>query len=65
MLAPTFSDGLAAYYGGRSKIFGVSGKDRNAVSISIRMNSWRQPTRSDRGSVSMKLSVSSTGLTFT
>jgi len=65
ILAPTISDGLAAYYGGRSKIFGVSGKDRSAVSISIRMNSWRQPTRSDRGSVSMKLSVSSTGLTFT
>ncbi len=33
ILAPTFSDGLAAYYGGRSKIFGVSGKDRSAVSM--------------------------------
>lgn len=33
ILAPTFSDGLAAYYGGRSKIFGVSGKDRGAVSM--------------------------------
>jgi hypothetical protein len=33
ILAPTFSDGLAAYYGGRSKIFGVSGKDRAAVSM--------------------------------
>jgi predicted AlkP superfamily pyrophosphatase or phosphodiesterase len=32
-LAPTFGDGLAAYYGGRSKIFGVSGKDRSAVSM--------------------------------
>jgi len=31
ILAATFSDGLAAYYGGRSKIFGVSGKDRAAV----------------------------------
>lgn len=33
ILAPTFGDGLAAYYGGRSKIFGVSGKDRGAVSM--------------------------------
>lgn len=33
ILVPTFSDGLAAYYGGRSKIFGVSGKDRSAVSM--------------------------------
>lgn len=33
ILAPTFSDTLAAYYGGRSKIFGVSGKDRGAVSM--------------------------------
>jgi predicted AlkP superfamily pyrophosphatase or phosphodiesterase len=33
ILAPTFSDGLAAYYGGRSKIFGVSGKDRSAVAM--------------------------------
>ena len=33
ILAPTFADGLAAYYGGRSKIFGVSGKDRSAVSM--------------------------------
>ena len=33
ILAPTFGDGLAAYYGGRSKIFGVSGKDRSAVSM--------------------------------
>ena len=33
ILAPTFSDSLAAYYGGRSKIFGVSGKDRSAVSM--------------------------------
>jgi predicted AlkP superfamily pyrophosphatase or phosphodiesterase len=33
ILAPTFGDGLAAYYGGRSKIFGVSGKDRAAVSM--------------------------------
>ena len=28
ILAPTLGDALAAYYGGRSKIFGVSGKDR-------------------------------------
>ena len=33
ILVPTFSDGLAAYYGGRSKIFGVSGKDRSAVAM--------------------------------
>jgi predicted AlkP superfamily pyrophosphatase or phosphodiesterase len=33
ILAPTFSDTLAAYYGGRSKVFGVSGKDRGAVSM--------------------------------
>ncbi len=33
ILAATFSDTLAAYYGGRSKIFGVSGKDRGAVSM--------------------------------
>jgi predicted AlkP superfamily pyrophosphatase or phosphodiesterase len=33
ILAPTFGDGLAAFYGGRSKIFGVSGKDRSAVSM--------------------------------
>jgi hypothetical protein len=33
MLAPTLGDTLAAYYGGRSKIFGVSGKDRSAVAM--------------------------------
>jgi predicted AlkP superfamily pyrophosphatase or phosphodiesterase len=33
LLAPTIGDGLAAYYSGRSKIFGVSGKDRSAVSM--------------------------------
>jgi len=33
ILAPTLGDGLSAYYGGRSKIFGVSGKDRSAVSM--------------------------------
>jgi predicted AlkP superfamily pyrophosphatase or phosphodiesterase len=33
LLAPTLGDGLAAYYGGRSKIFGVSGKDRSAVAM--------------------------------
>jgi hypothetical protein len=33
ILAPTLADGLAAYYGGRAKIFGVSGKDRSAVSM--------------------------------
>jgi predicted AlkP superfamily pyrophosphatase or phosphodiesterase len=31
ILAATLSDGLAAFYGGRSKIFAVSGKDRGAV----------------------------------
>jgi len=33
ILAATLSDGLAAYYGGRAKIFGVSGKDRSAVAM--------------------------------
>ena len=33
ILAPTFGDTLTAYYGGRSKVFGVSGKDRAAVSM--------------------------------
>jgi predicted AlkP superfamily pyrophosphatase or phosphodiesterase len=33
ILAATFSDGLAVYSAGRSKIFGVSGKDRGAVSM--------------------------------
>jgi len=33
LLAPTIGDGLAAYFGGQSKIFGVSGKDRSAVSM--------------------------------
>ena len=33
ILAPTFGDGLAAYYGGHSKIYGVSGKDRSAVAM--------------------------------
>jgi predicted AlkP superfamily pyrophosphatase or phosphodiesterase len=33
ILVPTFSDGLAAYYGGHSKIFGVSSKDRSAVAM--------------------------------
>ena len=33
ILATTFSDTLAAYYAGHSKIFGVSGKDRSAVAM--------------------------------
>ena len=33
ILSSTFSDELAAHYGGRSKIFGVSVKDRGAVSL--------------------------------
>ena len=33
ILAPTFSDTLSASYGGRSKIFSVSGKDRSSVSM--------------------------------
>jgi predicted AlkP superfamily pyrophosphatase or phosphodiesterase len=33
ILVPTIGDGLAAYYGGRSKVFGVSGKDRSAVAM--------------------------------
>ena len=31
ILAPTFSDSLAAYTAGKSKIFAVSGKDRGAI----------------------------------
>ena len=34
ILVPTLADSLAAYYGGRSKIFAVSSKDRSAVSMS-------------------------------
>lgn len=33
ILAATLGDGLKAYYGGQSKVFGVSGKDRSAVSM--------------------------------
>jgi predicted AlkP superfamily pyrophosphatase or phosphodiesterase len=33
ILVPTFTDGLAAYTAGRSRIFGVSGKDRSAVAM--------------------------------
>jgi predicted AlkP superfamily pyrophosphatase or phosphodiesterase len=33
ILAPTLGDTLSAYYAGRSKVFGVSGKDRSAVSM--------------------------------
>jgi len=33
ILVETFSDRLKAYYGGRSKVFAVSGKDRGAVSM--------------------------------
>lgn len=33
ILAPTLADTLAAYYAGKSKVFGVSGKDRGAVSM--------------------------------
>lgn len=33
LLAPTFADGLSAFFSGKSKIFGVSGKDRSAVAM--------------------------------
>jgi predicted AlkP superfamily pyrophosphatase or phosphodiesterase len=33
LLAETFSDKLLSYTGGRAKVFGVSGKDRGAVSM--------------------------------
>ena len=33
ILVPAFGDGLAAYYGNRSKVFGISGKDRSAVAM--------------------------------
>jgi predicted AlkP superfamily pyrophosphatase or phosphodiesterase len=36
ILSSTFSDELAVHYGGRSKIFGVSVKDRGAVSLAGR-----------------------------
>jgi predicted AlkP superfamily pyrophosphatase or phosphodiesterase len=36
ILSSTFSDELAVHYGGRSKIFGVSVKDRGAVSMAGR-----------------------------
>jgi predicted AlkP superfamily pyrophosphatase or phosphodiesterase len=33
ILAETFADRLMAYYGGKSRVFGVSGKDRSAVAM--------------------------------
>ena len=33
ILVPTLTDGLAAYYAGRSRAFAVSGKDRSAVAM--------------------------------
>ena len=36
MLAETFSDRLQAYFGGKSKVFAVSGKDRGAVPMAGR-----------------------------
>ncbi len=33
ILVPTLGDGLAAYYGGSSQVFAVSGKDRGAVAM--------------------------------
>jgi predicted AlkP superfamily pyrophosphatase or phosphodiesterase len=33
LLAPTFGDSLTAYYAGKAKVFGVSGKDRSAVAM--------------------------------
>jgi predicted AlkP superfamily pyrophosphatase or phosphodiesterase len=36
MLAETFSDRLLAYFGGKSKVFAVSGKDRGAVPMAGR-----------------------------
>ncbi|MDH3998158.1 MAG: alkaline phosphatase family protein [Desulfuromonadales bacterium] len=33
LLAPTLGDTLSAYYAGKSKVFGVSGKDRSAVAM--------------------------------
>lgn len=33
ILAPTLSDTLSAYYAGQSKVYGISGKDRGAVSM--------------------------------
>jgi predicted AlkP superfamily pyrophosphatase or phosphodiesterase len=49
ILVPTFSDGLSAYYGGRSKIFGVSGKDRSAVAMAGHVGKafWFSPDSGD------------------
>lgn len=33
ILVPTFSDALFAFYSGKSKVFGISGKDRSAISM--------------------------------
>jgi predicted AlkP superfamily pyrophosphatase or phosphodiesterase len=33
LLAPTLGDVMAAYFGGRSRVFGVSSKDRSAVAM--------------------------------
>jgi predicted AlkP superfamily pyrophosphatase or phosphodiesterase len=33
ILVPTFSDTLSAYFGEKSKVFGVAGKDRSAVAM--------------------------------
>jgi predicted AlkP superfamily pyrophosphatase or phosphodiesterase len=36
LLAPTIGDTMSAYFAGRSKVFGVSGKDRSAVAMAGR-----------------------------
>jgi hypothetical protein len=56
ILAPTFSDGLAAYYGGRAKVFGVSGKDRSAVA-------WRAKPARHSGSPPI-MAISSPAVTI-
>lgn len=33
LLAPTIGDTMSAYFSGRSKVFGISGKDRSAVAM--------------------------------
>ena len=49
ILAPTFSDGLAAFYAGKSKIFAVSGKDRGAVAMAGKTGKafWYSTTNGD------------------
>ena len=48
ILVPTIGDVMNAYYSGRSKVFGVSGKDRAAVSMAGK-TAWRSGFQPIRG----------------